>query len=298
MRGEAQDVGRCFRSSAPSLCRYLHSDRLKVLGPLIMGVGIFLFICGNAVLHENRDKKTKVINLRDIYSTVIDLHRGHKPSSPSAGPLNGLVNYVQSKSLESKSRYCPPFLMNRGEGEGGGGQHPVPDSSEGGVGRDGGAGVTSIYQDKPPAPTPPPFALSPRPSSVCWTSMFTLPPCPTRSPAPWRRHSARGGDANGRAGKEGDVDGRGGGGADQEEVTFCLSPPRCPSALSPSVTSCSCSSLHLEAPGGSRALLLPPPFAPSGSSPTPDRRCSLPTITCCHHSSCEMQSSHRITSHL
>ncbi|CAG05313.1 unnamed protein product, partial [Tetraodon nigroviridis] len=56
------------------LNRYLHSDRLKVLGPLVMGTGIFLFICANAVLHETRDKKTKVINLRDIYSTVIDLH--------------------------------------------------------------------------------------------------------------------------------------------------------------------------------------------------------------------------------
>ncbi|KFQ20628.1 Transmembrane protein 200C, partial [Mesitornis unicolor] len=53
---------------------YLHSDKLKVLGPLIMGIGIFLFICANAVLHENRDKKTKIINLRDLYSTVIDAH--------------------------------------------------------------------------------------------------------------------------------------------------------------------------------------------------------------------------------
>ncbi|XP_029698618.1 transmembrane protein 200C-like isoform X2 [Takifugu rubripes] len=276
------------------LYRYLHSDRLKVWGPLIMGVGIFLFICGNAVLHENRDKKTKVINLRDIYSTVIDLQRGHKPSSPSAGPLNGLVNYVQSKSLESKSRHCPPFLMNRGEGGGGGG----PGSSKGGA-----AGVTSIY--RPPAPAPPPSALdlSPGPSSLCWTSMFTFPPCPTRSPAPWRRPSARegvvwGGDTNGRAGKEGDVDGSGGGGAHMEEVTFCPSPPRCSSALRPSGTSCSFSSLHLEAPGGSRALLLSSPFAPPGSSPTPDRRCSLPIITCCHHNSCEMQSSHHMTSHL
>ncbi|EHH58771.1 hypothetical protein EGM_08705, partial [Macaca fascicularis] len=53
---------------------YLHSDKLKVFGPLIMGIGIFLFICANAVLHENRDKKTKIINLRDLYSTVIDVH--------------------------------------------------------------------------------------------------------------------------------------------------------------------------------------------------------------------------------
>ncbi|KFO97418.1 Transmembrane protein 200C, partial [Calypte anna] len=63
-------VGLLFRLFSS----YLHSDKLKVLGPLIMGIGIFLFICANAVLHENRDKKTKIINLRDLYSTVIDAH--------------------------------------------------------------------------------------------------------------------------------------------------------------------------------------------------------------------------------
>uniref|UniRef100_A0A8C5PIJ3 Transmembrane protein 200C n=1 Tax=Leptobrachium leishanense TaxID=445787 RepID=A0A8C5PIJ3_9ANUR len=82
------------------LSKYLHSDNLKVFGPLIMGIGIFLFICANAVLHENRDKKTKIINLRDLYSTVIDVH-GMK--SKDGVPLNGFVNYVQSRSLDSKS---------------------------------------------------------------------------------------------------------------------------------------------------------------------------------------------------
>ncbi|KFW82319.1 Transmembrane protein 200C, partial [Manacus vitellinus] len=66
----APQVGFLFRLFSS----YLHSDKLKVLGPLIMGIGIFLFICANAVLHENRDKKTKIINLRDLYSTVIDAH--------------------------------------------------------------------------------------------------------------------------------------------------------------------------------------------------------------------------------
>uniref|UniRef100_A0A8C5TQH2 Transmembrane protein 200C n=1 Tax=Malurus cyaneus samueli TaxID=2593467 RepID=A0A8C5TQH2_9PASS len=77
---------------------YLHSDKLKVLGPLIMGIGIFLFICANAVLHENRDKKTKIINLRDLYSTVIDAHslRAKDGGTPASAPLNGFVNYVQS----------------------------------------------------------------------------------------------------------------------------------------------------------------------------------------------------------
>ncbi|KAJ6632697.1 hypothetical protein lerEdw1_014634 [Lerista edwardsae] len=87
--------------------RYLHSDKLKVLGPLIMGIGIFLFICANAVLHENRDKKTKIINLRDLYSTVIDAHSLRtKDGPPSAAvapvPVNGFVNYVQSRGLELK----------------------------------------------------------------------------------------------------------------------------------------------------------------------------------------------------
>lgn len=80
---------------------YLHSDKLKVLGPLIMGIGIFLFICANAVLHENRDRKTKVINLRDLYSTVIDAHslRAKEAGGPAAAPLNGFVSYVQARGL-------------------------------------------------------------------------------------------------------------------------------------------------------------------------------------------------------
>ncbi|XP_042298988.1 LOW QUALITY PROTEIN: transmembrane protein 200C-like [Sceloporus undulatus] len=87
--------------------QYLHSDKLKVLGPLIMGIGIFLFICANAVLHENRDKKTKIINLRDLYSTVIDAHSLRtKDGPPSASvapvPINGFVNYVQPRGVELK----------------------------------------------------------------------------------------------------------------------------------------------------------------------------------------------------
>ncbi|XP_006868767.1 PREDICTED: transmembrane protein 200C-like [Chrysochloris asiatica] len=99
---------------------YLHSDKLKVFGPLIMGIGIFLFICANAVLHENRDKKTKIINLRDLYSTVIDVHSlrakdlaaaaataaasSPAPASatPGPSPLNGFLSYVQSRGLELK----------------------------------------------------------------------------------------------------------------------------------------------------------------------------------------------------
>uniref|UniRef100_UPI0037E994E9 transmembrane protein 200C n=1 Tax=Semicossyphus pulcher TaxID=241346 RepID=UPI0037E994E9 len=104
-------------SSTPSrncgfLCdfldNYLYSDNLKVFGPLVMGIGIFLFICANAVLHENRDKKTKIINLRDIYSTVIDLH---SIRSKEYSPLNGLVNYTQSRNAEGPSGSFPASGM-------------------------------------------------------------------------------------------------------------------------------------------------------------------------------------------
>ncbi|XP_006009649.1 transmembrane protein 200A [Latimeria chalumnae] len=72
--------------------QHLHSEKMKMLGPFTMGVGIFIFICANAILHENRDKETKVIHMRDIYSTVIDIHslraKEHKHLNGSyTGPL-------------------------------------------------------------------------------------------------------------------------------------------------------------------------------------------------------------------
>lgn len=202
-----------------------------------MGVGIFLFICANAVLHENRDKKTKVINLRDIYSTVIDLHQ-----PGSSNRLHGLVNYVQSKSLEPRSRCYPTFLLGRGEGKGGGagGGEEQPEQ-EGG----GGGGVFSVDQYEPSAPS---------------ASVFSSPP-----PAAWRRHSARGGGQGG---------GQGGGGLHQQGgVASC--PPAC---VRSSLTSCSLSSLQVE------ALLLSSPSASAY------RRCSLPAVTAArrsHRQSCD-----------
>nr|XP_020830660.1 LOW QUALITY PROTEIN: transmembrane protein 200C [Phascolarctos cinereus] len=143
---------------------YLHSDKLKVFGPLIMGIGIFLFICANAVLHENRDKKTKIINLRDLYSTVIDVHSlrakdlaaaaaaaaaaassssATASGAPAASPLNGFISYVQSRGLEhkpgggspgdaygaaamlAKGSWHPPALGSGAAGGGGGARGPV-----------------------------------------------------------------------------------------------------------------------------------------------------------------------------
>lgn len=61
-------------SIAQFLEQHMHSEKMKMLGPFTMGIGIFIFICANAILHENRDRETKVIHMRDMYSTVIDIH--------------------------------------------------------------------------------------------------------------------------------------------------------------------------------------------------------------------------------
>uniref|UniRef100_A0A8C6TSB2 Transmembrane protein 200A n=1 Tax=Neogobius melanostomus TaxID=47308 RepID=A0A8C6TSB2_9GOBI len=67
------------KQSVGLLTRFLeqhrHSERMKMFGPFTMGIGIFIFICANAILHENRDRETKIIHMRDMYSTVIDIHR-------------------------------------------------------------------------------------------------------------------------------------------------------------------------------------------------------------------------------
>lgn len=90
---------------------YQYSDNLKVFGPLVMGIGIFLFICANAVLHENRDKKTKIINLRDIYSTVIDIH---SLRSKDCSPFNGLLSCSQSATFGDKSATYGNPMPSRG----------------------------------------------------------------------------------------------------------------------------------------------------------------------------------------
>lgn len=258
--GTTQILPRSFLEDF--LDRYLYSDRLKVFGPLIMGIGIFLFICANAVLHENRDKKTKVINLRDIYSTVIDLHSLRKPASSSASnnPLNGLVNYIQSKSLEAKPRAYPASLLSKRDGAGGAG------------------GVFSIYQEHrlslPPSfsPTPhSPRCASPQKEVL---SSFTLPLRRPRPPALKRRHSAAGG----------------GGTHSPPPLSSSTPPPEPPTAAPPP----SLTSFQEAWPDGSQALLLSSStlspshmslsslshlLSSSSSTPTAARRQSLPVAS-------------------
>lgn len=50
----------------------IHSERMKWLGPVIMGVGLFILICANTVLYENRDRETQVLltQMRSVICSV------------------------------------------------------------------------------------------------------------------------------------------------------------------------------------------------------------------------------------
>ncbi|KAG9493521.1 transmembrane protein 200A [Eleutherodactylus coqui] len=82
--------------------QHLHSEKMKMLGPFTMGIGIFIFICANAILHENRDKETKVIHMRDIYSTVIDIHSmRRKEQKHLNGAYSGLYGETEYRRCDN-----------------------------------------------------------------------------------------------------------------------------------------------------------------------------------------------------
>ncbi|XP_028675500.1 transmembrane protein 200A-like [Erpetoichthys calabaricus] len=49
----------------------LQNDRMKLLGPVIMGVGLFIFICANTMLYENRDKETRLLLTQQIMDSMM-----------------------------------------------------------------------------------------------------------------------------------------------------------------------------------------------------------------------------------
>ncbi|KAJ1175969.1 hypothetical protein NDU88_001254 [Pleurodeles waltl] len=62
------------KSSATVQSRSLpHTDRLKLIGPVIMGVGLFIFICANTMLYENRDMETRLLVQKNLYSMAVGL---------------------------------------------------------------------------------------------------------------------------------------------------------------------------------------------------------------------------------
>uniref|UniRef100_A0A8C6ZQH3 Transmembrane protein 200B n=1 Tax=Nothoprocta perdicaria TaxID=30464 RepID=A0A8C6ZQH3_NOTPE len=55
-----------------------HSEKLKLIGPVIMGIGLFIFICANTMLYENRDMETRLLMQKGLYGMAAGL-----PTEPS-----------------------------------------------------------------------------------------------------------------------------------------------------------------------------------------------------------------------
>nr|XP_056703214.1 transmembrane protein 200B [Euleptes europaea] len=58
-----------------------YSEKLKLIGPVIMGIGLFIFICANTMLYENRDMETRLLMQRELYSLTLGLPQDTSPVS-------------------------------------------------------------------------------------------------------------------------------------------------------------------------------------------------------------------------
>ncbi|XP_054619187.1 transmembrane protein 200A [Dunckerocampus dactyliophorus] len=69
---EAQRNWSLGAKSFLSTVSLIHSERMKLLGPVIMGVGLFILICANTVLYENRDRETQMLlaQMRSVICSV------------------------------------------------------------------------------------------------------------------------------------------------------------------------------------------------------------------------------------
>lgn len=73
-----------------STASLFHGDRMKLLGPVIMGVGLFILICANTVLYENRDRETQLLHaqMRNVICSV-----------SAAVPSAGLRDFAEANSM-------------------------------------------------------------------------------------------------------------------------------------------------------------------------------------------------------
>uniref|UniRef100_A0A8B9QD16 Transmembrane protein 200B n=1 Tax=Apteryx owenii TaxID=8824 RepID=A0A8B9QD16_APTOW len=77
-----------------------HSEKLKLIGPVIMGIGLFIFICANTMLYENRDMETRLLMQKGLYAMTAGL-----PEEAGAED-----KYCQRKASRPtlKANGCPP----------------------------------------------------------------------------------------------------------------------------------------------------------------------------------------------
>ncbi|XP_064028713.1 transmembrane protein 200B [Pogoniulus pusillus] len=77
--GNGSTGGDMRREVATARSHLPHSEKLKLIGPVIMGIGLFIFICANTMLYENRDMETRRLMQKGLYSMAGSLPEGTVP---------------------------------------------------------------------------------------------------------------------------------------------------------------------------------------------------------------------------
>ncbi|XP_077937381.1 uncharacterized protein tmem200b [Gasterosteus aculeatus] len=69
---ESQTSGSSLEGKPAHTASPIHSERIKLLGPVIMGVGLFILICATTILYENRDRETQMLlaQMRSVICSV------------------------------------------------------------------------------------------------------------------------------------------------------------------------------------------------------------------------------------
>lgn len=76
-----------------------HNEKLKLIGPVIMGIGLFIFICANTMLYENRDMETRRLMQKGLYSMAGGLPEG-------TGPEDGHCQRVDGQPVPQANTEC------------------------------------------------------------------------------------------------------------------------------------------------------------------------------------------------
>ncbi|KAM6399572.1 transmembrane protein 200B [Rhynochetos jubatus] len=76
-----------------------HSEKLKLIGPVIMGIGLFIFICANTMLYENRDMETRRLMQKGLYSMAAGLPEG-------TGPEDGHCQHGDGQPIPKANAEC------------------------------------------------------------------------------------------------------------------------------------------------------------------------------------------------
>ncbi|NWW81022.1 T200B protein, partial [Climacteris rufus] len=76
-----------------------HSEKLKLIGPVIMGIGLFIFICANTMLYENRDMETRQLMQKGLYGLAVELPE-------RTGPKDGHCQHGDSQPDPKANTEC------------------------------------------------------------------------------------------------------------------------------------------------------------------------------------------------